>query len=95
MPDDVKKESFHLSREVTWGHIMSTAVLLAGLIGIYVDDQADKQKLSERISKVEVKQLERQQANDDKFNSIQKGVDDVNQKVDRLIDLQMNAGRSR
>jgi|GEM_PF-6912242 len=88
-----EREHWHLKKELTWGHLLSTVMLLVMMIGVYTDNQAEKQTLSERIRVLEVQQIEQKQMIDVRLQSMQSSLDEIRRGMEKLIDRQLARGR--
>lgn len=93
MPDAAARSHFHLSREFTWGHIMSTLILLAGLIGIYTDNIRQHEEADKRITVAEARIHDQQESSQRINQAMEKRLQSIDQKLDRLIERELNKGR--
>lgn len=90
MPDQTITKHLHLKKEVTWGHLISTAFLVAAMIGIYTDNIIQHQNADKRLSVIET-QIETQH---EQVMLIRTSVDSrltsIDAKLDRLIERMIN-----
>lgn len=87
-----RTENWHLKKELSYGHIMTTLMLAAGLVGVYTDmnngidaNKAEIQHVKE-IHQVHTKQYNR--SIDDIKENMNKTFDKIDAKLDKLIESQ-------
>ena len=87
---DRRNESWHVKKELTWGHIVTTIMLAAGMITVYTDMSSSIEHNRQEIQHVkEINELQTQ--------NFKKAVTDVNdkfekidKKLDKLIDYRLS-----
>jgi len=86
---------FHLKRELTWGHIVSTIFLCLALLGSYNSLSAEQQrKTSSMESKLAVLEVQlKATAHETQTIRVETraSLESINKKLDRLIERRMEA----
>ena len=87
-----EREGWHISRQITLGHIVTTLMLFAGLVGIYTDNQAQHQDADKRITVVETQVRVEHEANQQDRARTASALSDISKKLDRLIERELDRG---
>lgn len=96
-----EKEEWHIRKEVTWGHIVTTIFLIGSLLGVYLDVNNDIKTNSEGIAHNAQEIEHHVELVDQRNDAMQRSIDEVKQqgkeliqKIDKLIDYQLKHNNS-
>lgn len=93
-----RTDQWHIKKEVTWGHLISTALLFLSLIGVYADmsgrilqNAADIRQVSvihEKDAQAHSKALDRQKADLQKnFDKVEARILHMDSKIDEMLKM--------
>lgn len=90
---DRRRDQWHIKKEVTWGHIVSTIMLAVGLVGVYIDINAridnNGNKIAENANDIEfVRQIHDKDilADDKRMRRLEERNSDALKKIDATFD---------
>ena len=95
------ENQWHIKKEVSVGHMISTGLLAAGLIGVYADMSSNIQRNSLAVEHIkELHVLETQRSRDsllqmeirskEGFRALTEQFEHINKKLDKLIERELN-----
>ena len=91
----VEENKLHLDHRVTYGHIISTILLLGVVLGVYTDNISQHNLADKRISIIEAQMEANQDAAKDFREQLNKRLLSMGEKLDRLIERELNSKGSQ
>ena len=92
----VDKEEWHIRKELTWGHIVTTIILIGSLLGIYLDVNTRIEGNADGIHHNTQEIQHHVELVDQSNEAMQRSIDEVKEqgkevikKIDKLIDYQL------
>lgn len=88
---DERVDGWHLRKEITWGHIVST-LILAGTMMLAFNNISTRVELNtQRINFTEKTVQQQSEQNHRDRKEIRESLKDMQNKIDKLIDLQIKS----
>lgn len=87
---DYRNQHFHLKKEITWGHVVTTIFLVGGMFGLYTDNIRQHQLADKRISVIESQmQLQHEQMMQVR-TMVDTRLTSIDAKLDRIVDRMLD-----
>ncbi|MBL4759382.1 MAG: hypothetical protein JKY80_00800 [Mariprofundaceae bacterium] len=81
-----EQDSFHLKREITWGHLLTTVFLFGSIVGLYEDNNQQHLLADKRITVVEMQIKSEHEQGLLSRSEMRDRLQSIDTKLDRLLD---------
>ena len=85
-----EKDKLHLDHRFTYGHLISTILLVGAMIGAYTDNISQHSLADKRISIIESQMKANQDAAKDFRTQLNERMLSMDEKLDRLVERELS-----